>query len=245
MLQNFKNSAKGYNGVRVYFAAGDMGNGNPAGLLSTQVGMLTVIFVPTTPNPNYLSGGDDDLSQCWWLYNNNTPYNFPLRDPAHPENDIAKRWVFNYRNNKANAPNGLRAKGQQATGDQHYGETNSVWYTMTSIGGGTVGGQPDCGIIGYLLSRMTGSNPIDSMKIAFGAYDKTENVPYYYQLLTQFDIHLTGSAPNTYLRLGPSTLKQYMLKRRRQGKAPLTDGSNTTDTGLPCPPADSCPGSEF
>lgn len=238
---NFLNLLKGfaansaYNGMRVYFAAGDQGNNNPAGLPANQVGKLTVIFVPTFTNSSYPKGGDDDPTQFWWLYGTNTPYKFPTRNPNQPQNDIATRWISSYRVNKLGGKNGLRADGRKNSGNAQFDETTSLWYNMTSIKGGIVGGQQDCGIIGRITSELAS---IQSMTISFGAYDSTEATSTFpsYQLLAQFDVQLPNSMTSY---LGSSTgelfLEHYHLDRKK-----LTE--DTTDTGLPCPPADSCNG---
>ncbi|HET6253338.1 MAG TPA: hypothetical protein VFE32_04665 [Puia sp.] len=226
-----------YNGLRMYFAAGDQNNGNPAGLPSEQVGKLTVIFVPTVANSASATkgGGQDDPYQYWWLFNG-TPYNFPQMSSAPTDNDTAYRWISNYRTNKANATNGLTAYGRAPghSGKPQFQETNSLWYNRTSIFGGPVGDQADCGIMGYIQTRIAS---ITSMTISFGAYGHKEIPPftqYYYQLLAQFDIKTADET----LYFGSSTGAKFFEKKHMK---PLTDG--TTDTGLPCPPADPCNGS--
>jgi hypothetical protein len=246
MLNRFAQSTSpAYNGMRVYFASGDLNDNNPSGLPASQVGKLIVIFVPTKANSNSAlhPGGDDDPAQFWFLYNDvknnvNINYNLP------PE--IAGRWINNYRNNLRGGTNGLNAHGRP--GVTNFNDTGSIWYKMISIAGGMVGSAQDCGIIGYISGRLGpgATDPITSMTIAFGAYDTTEKPPfsqYYYYLLSQFDFYQEKS--NTHFSFGSSSGGEFVRKRHPFGKdrKPLTDG--TTDTGLPCPPADSCNGALY
>lgn len=244
LLNTFVNStAPRYNGVRMYFAACDQLVGSPPQLPASQVGKLTVIFVPTIYDANFgCIGGVDDFTQCWWLYDT-IAFKFPPPDPAHPENDTVKRWIYNYRNNKRDNALGLSVAGQKYLKNDYFEDTASIWYRMESIGGSAAAQQncqvtsQDCGIVGYLRDRITS---IDTMKIAFGAYDsseKTATFPYY-QMLAQFDFHQTGTPMNKYFILGSSS-GELFCKRKKM----LYNG--TTDTGLPCPPAPPCNGSGF
>ncbi len=232
-----------YNGVRVYFSAGDQDGGNPAGLPSDQVKKLCVLFVPTTYDPNFpdigCTGGNDDWSQCWWLYDS-TKYKFPKPDPTQPAKNTAERWIYNYRNNKRGGRNGLSSKGQIATGNSSFEDTCCVWYNMGSIGGSTAADphcppvKKDCGIIGYVNDRLSTLDPM--MNIAFGAYDKTEDSTnfHYYQIMSQFDFFDKTSKDKSFI-LGSSNGALFC---KRVG----IDFTGTTDTGLPCPPAPPCSG---
>jgi hypothetical protein len=231
--------------MRVYFAVADQGVNSPTNLPPDQVGKLTVIFVPTIINSNYAKGGDDDPSQCWWLYNK-IQYNFPKRDPAHPENDGANRWISNYRAYKVGGPKGLRADGRKNSGNKKFEETNSIWYDMAYIKGQKLSdGTIDCGMIGYINDRLNSTtDQIDSLNVRFGGYDMSENSDSfpYYQLLVQFDFYKQGT--DKVFTFGSSNGEEFFRKKGLDIKKFRLAGG-TTDTGLPCPPADSCNGTGF
>jgi hypothetical protein len=219
------NAGPAYNGMRMYFASPDQGSGSPADMPPDQAGKLTVLFVPTKMNKAYGDiGGDDDLNQCRWLYDQKA-YAIP--------GDVAKRWVFNYRGNKRCGMNGLDAHGPAQS--FLFADTNSIWYKMATLAGTTVG-TPDCGMITYIQNGINDGS-ITGMQIAFGAYDTTESGIFpVYQLLAQFDL-LSGSKIHY---LGSATTLSLTRRRHRTGEL-LFDG--TADTGLPCPPATPCNGS--
>jgi hypothetical protein len=214
-----------YNGMRTYFAVGDLDSNNPAGIPSTEMGKLTVLFVPTKENPLSATkcGGDDDFSQCWLLNKKIPNGQYHFLDPSIP-----KRWIANYRAQKLPT---LNAHGP-STGQ--FKDTKSLWYSWLSIAGGEPSGHKDCGIYGYVRDRI---KSITSMNIAFGAYDGSEKPPfkqYYYQLLAQFDFTINEKTVSFGSSDGSVFFNKYKLKRL---------SGSTTDTGLPCPPADSCNGS--
>ena len=241
LLTRFADPTRKYTGMRMYFASYQK-DGAPAGIPDTQDGKLILIFVPTMPG--YDIGGYDDLSECWVIYDTNLIH-LPTRiQGGNPASDLAYRWIRNYRDNRRRVANGLNDNGIAVTGNNNFVDTNCLWYQMPVIAGGLVGGRVDCGMIQYIKDRMAVGvpNPIDGMQISFGAYtgaDSIDGQPPYYQLTALFRLHQATS--KTFLSLG--SVSGGDKEGIRHHKHHLFD--TDADTGLPCPPADPCSGSEF
>jgi hypothetical protein len=180
LLIQFRDSQKGYSGMRVYFATlpDTPGSGVPNG----REAHMTLILVPTvetsfgTTNYEY-----DDPGTYYHLYDQCPPL-----DPI-----MAGVWLRPFANDRR--PD-LNDKGSDHTGNNNFAETTSLWYPMSTIQGSVdSSGNGDIGMIGSLNCGLKyTANPIVGMSAGYACFIQAENSPKkypFYQLTVNFILH--------------------------------------------------------
>ncbi|HXB06604.1 MAG TPA: hypothetical protein VNW04_05805 [Puia sp.] len=216
LLKKFSANAK-YNGVRIYFATCLDTVGSPS-VPGGQEGHLSLIMAPTTQHSSSDPlGGDDDPHEYYHLFKACTK----LTDLKTKTN-----WLQHYSfNRRPNLIDHVRA----ITRSQDSSETSCLWYPMAIIGGdGT-----DKGMIGVIADALADtSNPVTGFTVEFGCFVKAEEIPDtypYYQLTLLFEIHQKNDE---------SKMKKTTFLGSKRVKLL---GLGDTDTGIPCPPSNTCP----
>ena len=218
LLIQYSTSPKGYSGVRVYFATipDDQGPGIPTG----RAGHLTLIAAATL---------ESSFGTTKYEFDDPGSY-YHLFDQCYGlDATTANGWINHFQTDRR--PDLIDA-GRIFTNTNGFVETSSLWYPMSTIKGSVI--SPTVGDIGMIGALQCGlgytPNPITGMSAAYACFLQNENEPAkfpYFQLTVNFILHQKNDhgLGRRHLVLGSTSLR----------------GLSDADTGLPCPPSNTCP----
>ena len=227
-----------YDGVRVYFATycwdpNDCdGNAcipeDPASPTGDCRDNLTLIFVPTS------NGGQDDISNCMIIKTHKSQEEiYVLPNPASSPKgkDVVSRWINNYQYGKRIS---LATEARFRTGNLGFEETKSLWYSLYVIQD----------LITYINCLLGDTPVLTSIELKPSAYispetglDSSKYQPYQLTLIFAF---ILG---NPLVEGGPTKILYFGSKSKKEGLE--SGGGGSSDTGIPCPPATQCNGSNL
>jgi hypothetical protein len=220
LLIQFRDSPKAYSGMRIYFAT-CLDQAGSVSVPAGREGHMTLIIVPTLPLQGKIAR--DDASSYYHLYDQLAPLPAPL--PVPSDSDPVSKWIGHFCDDRRNV---LQNDGTSKT--PGFRETCSLWYPMSTIAGTSAGpGSGDIGMINAIQCGMNyEDNPIISLSAQYACFCQNEvdmHIFPYYQMTVIFDLHQKNDPIKGKVGFGSIGLL---------GLAPA-------DTGVPCPPAGSCP----